>query len=88
MGDINRECVADDPSAEFTVSSSTKWRLVVGAVLLALFVGLMLGKVTRDEPSGVATPGSITSARNDAMADYEAAIRSSKPVYVLFHSLS
>jgi thioredoxin-like negative regulator of GroEL len=35
-----------------------------------------------------ATGGTITSAHNDAVADYEAALKTGKPVYVLFHSLS
>jgi len=30
----------------------------------------------------------ITSTHNDAVADYEAALETGKPVYVLFHSLS
>jgi thioredoxin-like negative regulator of GroEL len=35
-----------------------------------------------------ATGDTITSTHNDAVADYEAALKTGKPVYVLFHSLS
>jgi putative thioredoxin len=35
-----------------------------------------------------ATAATITSVHNDAAADYEAALKTGKPVYVLFHSLT
>lgn len=38
--------------------------------------------------SAKATGSSITSVHNDASADFETAITSGKPVYLLFHSLS
>lgn len=38
--------------------------------------------------SAQATGATITSVHNDAVADYEAALKTGKPVYVLFHSLS
>lgn len=38
--------------------------------------------------SATVTGASITSAHNDASADFRTAVLSGKPVYVLFHSLS
>jgi len=37
--------------------------------------------------SGVAA-STATSVRNDALADYEAALQSGRPIFVLFHSLT
>ncbi len=40
-------------------------------------------------PEPAKTAGStITSVHNDAVADYQAALKTGKPVYVLFHSLT
>lgn len=66
-------------------------RLVVVLVVVSIFAGIIAAKVLTPASSvgsGGAAGGSITSVHNDAMADYEAASRSGKPVYVLFLSLS
>lgn len=74
-------------------------KLVIVLVIVAVFVGLIAAKAMTGggEADGVAQPGqepgggsatSITSIRNDAVADYEAALQTGKPVYVLFHSLT
>ncbi len=39
-------------------------------------------------PAAAPAGATITSVHNDAVADYEAALKTGKPVYVLFHSLS
>ena len=73
---------------------------VIALVVLALFGGVFAAKaLTQGDTVDGATSGpgvvaegvadgSITSVRNDAVADYDAALASGKPVYVLFHSLS
>lgn len=65
-------------------------RLVIVLVVLAVFGGLVAAKaigLRTTSPAERQRP-SITSARNDASADYEAAMKTGKPVYVLFHSLT
>ena len=66
-------------------------RIVVALVVFAVFAGIVAAKsiAPRDaaDNSGPAS-GSLTSVRNNAVADYEAAIKTGKPIYVLFHSLS
>ena len=70
---------------------------LVVLLVLAVFAGILLvkGLVHRDtvtseakDAAAPATTTSITSAHNDAIADYDAALKTGKPVYVLFHSLS
>lgn len=66
--------------------------LVVVAVVLAVFAGLLIGKgifaspETRQPTSNGVV--SITAQRNDASGDYATALRTGRPIYVLFHSLS
>lgn len=61
--------------------------LVVTAAVLLLVVGaLVFGGGGSPDPAAEGT--TITSQHNDAVADYEAAIATGKPVYVLFHSLT
>ena len=71
-------------------------------VVVALFAGVLVAK-TMDKPETPSTAASstvaaggtgepagvtITSTHNDAVADYEAALKTGKPVYLLFHSLT
>lgn len=71
-------------------------RKVVALAIVALFIGLVLGKVfsgrgpmaSAPAPTGERAGATITSVHNDAVADYEAAIKTGKPVYVLFHSMT
>lgn len=77
--------------------------IVVLLVVAALFAGVLLGKARNstspgsdrapagtDAGAGAALPAglTITSVHNDALADYEAALKTGKPIYVLFHSLT
>jgi hypothetical protein len=75
-----------------TRSSAVSPRIVVLFVVIAVFAGLVAAKVMAPTlKSGVgpeATAASLTSVRNDASADYVAAAKTGKPIYVLFHSLS
>ena len=68
-------------------------------VVAALFAGILFAKARSaassasvQAPAGaVASPpaaATITSVHNDAVADYQAALKTGKPIYVLFHSLS
>lgn len=84
-------------------SVKAKWAspsVIIVVVVLALFGGIMVAKLTGGAPAAppaaetgtIATPPvgaeTITSTHNDAVADYEAALKTGKPVYVLFHSLT
>lgn len=60
---------------------------LVALVVVAVFVLLLAVKLVADGGAG-SGDASITSVHNDAVADFEAAVASGKPVYVLFHSLS
>jgi len=75
--------------------------LVIVIVVIALFAGVVAAKTlgpaaSSDTPkSGVTASGAqppagvtITSAHNDAFADYDAALQTGRPVFVLFHSLT
>lgn len=75
---------------------------IIVVVVVALFAGVMLAKIRSNQPtvsttpSGIAAVGAteepagatITSTHNDAVADYEAALMTGRPVYLLFHSLT
>ena len=78
--------------------------VIIVLVVVALFGGVMLAKSMGGAPTaptgteaGAAaatvadasndTP-TITSTHNDAVADYEAALKTGKPIYLLFHSLT
>lgn len=64
-------------------------RLIVALAIAAVFAGLLLAKALPSQRSASSgTVGSLTSVRNDASRDYEAASQSGKPIYVLFHSLT
>jgi hypothetical protein len=56
-------------------------KVTVVLVVFALIAGVLLAKV-------LAPQSSLTSAHNDAVVDYEAAVKAGKPIYVLFHSLT
>jgi thioredoxin-like negative regulator of GroEL len=70
--------------------------LLVVVILTGVVVAKIQGGATSTSDTAAAGAGSataaksatITSAHNDALADYEAALRTGKPVYLLFHSLS
>ncbi len=66
-------------------------RLVILLVVIAVFAAIVLIKVLT-APGTARTPtdegASITAVHNDAVADYEAALATGRPVYVLFHSLT
>ncbi|MCL5887821.1 MAG: thioredoxin family protein [Actinobacteria bacterium] len=65
-------------------------------LVVAVFLGFIVMKLALDSTASTVSPGtegatsgtSITSVRNDAMVDYDAAVASGKPIYVLFHSLT
>jgi len=89
--------MAEEPataSPDATDSSPRRRNTIVLIVIIA-FLALVLLKVVTDGAgsagpvSGGADAGSsVTGASNDAVADFEAAAASGKPIYVLFHSLS
>ena len=74
---------------------STSRNVIVLVVIVAFLVLAIAKLVTDGNTSSVTQAGdagrdgtSITSVRNDAPADYAAAVASGKPIYVLFHSLT
>ena len=77
-----------------TRPKSTLLRVAIVLVVVAFLAGILIAKagVDRDAATnrGKAPIGatSVTSIHNNAVADYEAALKTGKPVYVLFHSLS
>lgn len=84
-------------AAKAAEASKAPTRSKNGIVLLvvAIFLGFIVMKLVLDSAAPAATPAagtatgtSITSVRNDAVADYDAAVASGKPIYVLFHSLT
>ncbi|MEL7667015.1 MAG: thioredoxin domain-containing protein [Actinomycetota bacterium] len=88
---------ASSEAAKAAEASKAPARSKNGIVLLvvAIFLGFIVMKLVLDSAApaaspatGAATGTSITSIRNDAVADYDAAVASGKPIYVLFHSLT
>ena len=65
---------------------------IIALLVVAIFLGLVVVKLALDNSTstGEDAPAttSITSVHNDAIADYEAALASGKPIYVLFHSMT
>ena len=62
-------------------------------LIVAILLGLVLVKLVSDDAapttsSAGETGTSMTSVHNDAVSDYEAAVASGRPIYLLFHSLS
>ena len=76
--------------------------VVIVLVVVALFAGVIVAKTVGNSSAPTAAAPStgaagstgdpagttITSVHNDAVADYEAALKTGKPVYLLFHSLT
>lgn len=83
------------PSAPATSAKGAparRTRAVISvAAVIAIFALIVTGKggTQRGDPSAGVSPsgGSMTAKHNDAVADYADAVKTGKPVYVLFHSL-
>lgn len=91
--DVTDEEVIDTPDEEAGAHQPhVSTRVAVVLVVIAVFAGLLIAKyqAPRVQPAtdGQVASQSVTSVRNDAQGDYEAARKTGKPVYVLFHSLS
>lgn len=94
----NDQVPTTEPTDETPAPESTRARRPKNAIILVVIVAflvLALAKIATDgvapvasSATGESTGTSITSVHNDAMADYEAALASGEPVYVLFHSLT
>ena len=79
------------PSTETESRPTTSARLVILLAVIAVFAAIMLIKVLAAPDTAPTAPDSavsLTSVHNDAVSDYEAALATGKPVYVLFHSLT
>ena len=69
--------------------SGVNRQVTIVLIVLAIFAGVLLAKTIAGNTNDTGTTqNSITSIHNNAVADYEAALKTGKPVYVLFHSLS
>lgn len=82
----------DDPieqEPEESVTSKPPRTTIVLLVVVALFAGVAIAKFVapKSEPS-VSGGASLTTVHSDAVADYEAARETGRPIYILFHSLS
>ncbi len=62
--------------------------LVVVALIAVTLIAKTLVTSPGTAPSEKTAAASITSTRNDALADYDASIKAGKPIYILFHSLT
>lgn len=86
--ELQEQPTDEPPPAGLRVST----RMAVVLVVAALFAGVAAAKYLAPSQGGGsgAQQGapSVTSVRNDAMADYEAALATGRPIYVLFHSRS
>jgi hypothetical protein len=82
MADVVDEAESPETTDQETPRSRRPLlRVTVVLVVFALLAGVLIAKVLVPRPS-------LTSTQNDATADYEAAVATGKPVYVLFHSLT
>ena len=87
----NESPAGEPPAAEAPATSfSSKWvviALLVVAILAGVFVAKIVAPSDSDGGNSASTP-SLTATHNDAVVDYQAALKSGRPVYVLFHSLN
>jgi nucleoside permease NupC len=87
-----QEGVQESTQPEPTTKSGVSTKIVIAFVVMAVFAGVIAAKYLSPSRTGggegQASQTSVTSVRNDAAADYEAAVKTGKPIYVLFHSLS
>jgi hypothetical protein len=91
-----------DSEPEQQTSRKRLYPVVVSLLVVALFASILMAKAWMDRstatmPAGSIAQGgrrpagsgaSVTSTRGDALADYEAARKTGRPIYILFHSLS
>lgn len=85
------DTTSNGPDKPKRISPSMIVILLVVAVLSGVVFAKMQGGTTPPPSStatDAATGATITSVHNDAAVDYEAALKTGKPVYVLFHSLT
>ncbi len=70
-------------------------QIVIVLVVLAVFAGVLVAKAVTGRTGGTAQSSSATTAveegssspaQGDAEASYEAALKTGKPIYVMFHS--
>ena len=94
--------MTDNETQEPSKPKRASTAVAVILVVAALFGGVLLAKAMNRpsapqvalsnaaETGAPAQSGAptVTSTHNDAVADYEAALKTGKPIYVLFHSLS
>jgi thioredoxin-like negative regulator of GroEL len=96
-----RAAIDAEPTSEQRPRKRTSPSVVLLLLVAAILAGIAFAKVQKggaaappttaaSVTSGTSqqTATTITSVHNDAVADYDAALKSGKPVYVLFHSLS
>lgn len=89
MIDTSKSGGTPEPEASAPRNSLPKIAIVL--VVIALFSGVVAAKVLTSRTSANTSSqptSSVASVHNDAIADYQAALKEGKPIYVLFHSLS
>jgi Na+-transporting methylmalonyl-CoA/oxaloacetate decarboxylase beta subunit len=94
---MKTDVAAEEPAERLaeqqpTNRSGVSTRVAILLVVAALFAGVLAAKfwtsMQRSDGNDRSGAVSVTSVPNDASVDYEAAIRTGKPIYVLFHSLN
>lgn len=81
----------ESPETEEAAPSAASKRVVIVLVVVAILAGLLAARVmVPRSQTGAANSaaGSLTSTRIDAVAAYQSASRTGRPIYVLFHSLT
>lgn len=91
----SKAAVPETAKATGTPGSPARSKSAIVLLVVAIFLGFIVMKLVLDSAAPSASPAtdtatgtSITSISNDAVADYDAAVASGKPIYVLFHSLT
>lgn len=92
----SKPAVPEVGNAAGTSGAPARSKNAIVLLVVAVFLGFIVMKLVLDSTAPAASPAtegaasgtSIASVHNDAVADYEAAVATGKPVYVLFHSLS
>lgn len=92
----SKPAVPEVAKAAGTPGAPARSKNAIVLLVVAVFLGFIVIKLVLDSTAPTASPAtegaasstSITSVRNDAVADYDAAVTSGKPIYVLFHSLT
>ena len=77
-----------EPSGNVQSSLTRNWKFAVIAAIVVVFLVVMIVKVQRSQSAEAGPSGSVSAQRVDAVAAFEQARTTGRPVYLLFHSLT